>query len=143
MPQNRFDDRCVCQTNDSNISFRENGRSIVFRNPRRDEYYKVRIDGCVITEGERCDDFLYGKEDPYDRYVELKGSDIPHAINQLRSSIIWVKRHCNVGKAIKAYIISKNVAPGYNTKLQAAKKEFNNMGAELIQKERRLETDLY
>ena len=143
MPQNRFDDRCVKCTNDSNIVFSENKRSILFHNTKRLEYYKVRIDGCVITEGNRCDDFLYGNYDPYDRYIELKGSDIPHAIEQIKQSILWVKSHCDVGNSIKAYIVSKNVSPGYNTKLQAAKKEFKEKGAELIQKENRLEVDLY
>jgi len=142
MPQNRFNERCVNYTNDSNIAFSENKRSIVFHNPKRFGYYKVRIDGCVITEGNRCDDFLFG-DDPYDRYIELKGSDIPQAIKQIKQSIIWVKSHCDVGKKIKAYIVSKNVSPGYNTKLQAAKKEFNKNGIELIQKENRLEVDLY
>lgn len=143
MPQNRFNERCVNFTNDSNIAFSENKRSIVFHNPRRLEYYKVRIDGCVITEGIRCDNFLFGEHDHNDRYIELKGGDIPHAIEQIRQSILWVKSHCDVGNSIKAYIVSKNVAPGFNSKLQAAKKEFNEKGAVLIQKEKRLEVDLY
>lgn len=143
MPQNRFNERCVDSTSDSNIAFSENKRSIVFHNPKRVEYFKVRIDGCVITEGERCDNFLFGEYDSFDRYVELKGSDIPHAIDQIRQSILWVKSHCDVGNSIKAYIVSKNVSPGYNSKLQAAKKEFKKYDAELIQKENRLEVDLY
>jgi hypothetical protein len=58
-------------------------------NPRGRRIEKVQVDDCAITEGPRCDwlvllnDMISHEE----IYVELKGSDIHHAVEQLTTTI--------------------------------------------------------
>ena len=58
-------------------------------NPTEREVEKIEVDGCVITEGIRCD-WLVRLNDATSKeeiYVELKGSDVYHAVEQLQASV--------------------------------------------------------
>lgn len=53
------------------------------------EGWKYRVDGYIITEGDKCDALFLSKDgDEYaEVFVELKGSDVDHAITQLEETI--------------------------------------------------------
>src|SRR5947209_8726499 len=58
-------------------------------NPTERRVEQILVDGCAITEGERCD-WLVRLEDATSKteiYIELKGSDVYHAVEQLRATI--------------------------------------------------------
>ena len=58
-------------------------------NPTRRRVEKIQIDDCVIKQGLRCD-WLLRTDDSVskqDIFVELKGSDIEHAVRQLEESL--------------------------------------------------------
>lgn len=135
-------DVCVQPTTDSKIKFEENKRKIIFLNPERLSYKKVQVDGCVINDkGMRCDKLLVSDNENEERYVELKGTDVMHAIDQLEATIqrigeFYGNRH--------AYVISTNVAPAYNTKIQMKAKYFRKKyHSGLLVKEKQLEEALY
>ena len=44
--------------------------------------------GSALLDGEKCDNMLCSDDECEERYVELKGSDVTHAIVQLRTTII-------------------------------------------------------
>lgn len=84
-------ERCINITNASVIKFEEKGKSIVFNNPKRLNYKKVQVDGCTINKGARCDKLLLSEDEREEYFVELKGSDIKHAIEQIESSMSMPK----------------------------------------------------
>lgn len=62
--------------------------------------------------------------------MELKGTDVKHAIEQLRVSIQTIREFTDDRSA---YVVSTNVAPALTTTIQRAKRDFrNNLHAELI-----------
>lgn len=133
---------CVEPTTDSRIKFEENKRKIIFLNPKRMDYKKVQVDECAITDKVtmRCDNLLVSADEHEERYVELKGTEVLHAIDQLEATILRLgefddNRH--------AYVISTNVAPAYTTKIQQKallfKKKYNS---ELLVREKQLEVAL-
>lgn len=84
---------CEQRRSDSKIVFQENKSKITFLNPKKKEILDVKIDGCVFVDNEtlRCDYLLILNTETEDTeveiYVELKGSDISHAVKQLESTI--------------------------------------------------------
>ncbi len=134
---------CIQPTTDSKIKFEENKRKIIFLNPDRKDYKRVQVDGCAIDDKVtlRCDKLLVSADEHEERYVELKGTDVMHAIDQLESTIVRLgefddNRH--------AYVISTNVAPACTTKIQQKalyfKKKYHS---KLVVKEKQLEVVLY
>lgn len=134
---------CIQPTKDSKIKFEENKRKIIFLNPDRKDYKRVQVDGCAIDDKVtlRCDKLLVSADEHEERYVELKGTDVMHAIDQLESTIVRLgefddNRH--------AYVISTNVAPAYTTKIQQKVLQFKRKyNSELVVKEKQLEVVLY
>lgn len=114
-------DACICETTDSQIKFEENKRKVVFQNPQRRSYKCVDVDGCTIKDGIKCDKLLLSADEHEERYVELKGTDVMHAIDQLEETI---KRLGEYDDDRHAYVVSTNVAPAINTKCQAKIKHF-------------------
>jgi len=116
-----IDENCIQKTDDSNIKFEENGKKIVFVNSKKLICHKIQVDGCAIKIGVRCDKLLKvgdlnkeGKE----YYVELKGTDVVHAVDQIYSSIGVLH---NDKSPIEAFIIFSNMSPKFSSKIQLAK----------------------
>ena len=125
---------CVKDCADANIVFEQNRRRVCFYNPNRQICKCVQVDGCAITEGIRCDNMLTSHEERCEYFVELKGTDVKHAIEQLRVSIQTLGEFTDDRSA---YVVSTNVAPALTTTIQRAKRDFrNNLHAELIIKEK-------
>ena len=84
---------------------------------------------------------LLSADEREERYVELKGTDVMHAIDQLEETI---KRLGEYTDNRHAYVISTNVAPAINTKRQAKIKYFKEKYcAELKIQEKQLTVSLY
>lgn len=134
-------ENCIRETTDSQIKFEENKRKIIFMNPQRLPYERVDVDGCTINDGVRCDKLLLSADEREERYVELKGTDVMHAIDQLEETI---KRLGEYTDNRHAYVISTNVAPAIDTKRQAKIKYFKERYcAELKIQEKQLTVSLY
>lgn len=124
MCENCFQDQC-CEfcDNRKDIPFRDKGNKQEYRilNPTQKVICKIRIDDCLITQGNKCDylaikclkndndiliDSLY--------FIELKGSDLKHAINQIEETINHAKikqirnRGCNINARI---VLNKQRSP--------------------------------
>lgn len=51
-----------------------------------------QVDGCIITSGQKCDKLLLSKNPSnlatwFGHFIELKGTDVSHAIDQLETTI--------------------------------------------------------
>ena len=121
----------------------ENQRSFRVENNNQKCICLVTVDGCAITEGIRCDYLYEIYELPKDRqknqkcdpnshpvkiekviYLELKGTDVKHALAQLESTIKFYYQQHKDCKEKEAYIIPSNVHPALTTKIQQAKTKF-------------------
>lgn len=134
---------CIEKTTDSQIKFEERKKKIIFKNPERKECLKIQIDGCAIKEGDKCDNLLKeGKTDQQgtEYYVELKGEDVKHALEQIKRTIQIIH---NDASPIMAFIICTNVSPSLSTRIQQfkvqLKKKYN---ATLTIKERQYECNI-
>lgn len=114
-------DSCVRITTDSIIKFQELRSIIKFHNSQRSLYKKVKVDGGALHEGAKCDNMLCSADEHEERYIELKGSDIPHAIVQLRTTILKLGEHDGNRHS---YVVCTKVAPRITTAIQKAKVEF-------------------
>lgn len=73
----------------------ENGCKHEAKNPDKKAIRQFKVDGEVFPKGhdpERCDWLLLDDTKGNAYYIELKGSDIPHAIEQIESTIREI--HC-------------------------------------------------
>lgn len=119
-----IDENCIQRTEDSNIKFEENGKKIIFVNSNKKICYKIQVDGCAIRSGVRCDKLLKVgdfNKDGKEYYVELKGSDVLHAVDQIYTSI---KMLHNDNSLLEGFIIFSNMSPKFSSKIQMAKARF-------------------
>lgn len=115
--------KCVKETTDSVIKFQEQRSIVRFHNSDRLSYKRVQVDGCALQDGPKCDNMLCSSDEREERYVELKGSDVPHAIEQLRETILKLGEYDDNRHA---YVACTKVAPRITTLIQKAKVEFRN-----------------
>lgn len=83
----KFTKNPIIVLRDKGNSGNKAGPEIRFNNSRRSDITILDVDGCAISGDEiRCD---YGVfvDGEFSSYVELKGSDISHAINQIKNTI--------------------------------------------------------
>lgn len=135
-----IDQACIQYTNASKIKFEENKKKIIFCNTKQKDCLKIQVDGCAIKKGNKCDNLLKeGKRDEEgpEYYVELKGEDVGHALEQIKQTIHTIH---NDHSPMMAFIICTNVSPSLSTKIQQFKSQLKKKyNATLIIKERQLE----
>ena len=126
---------CETENSNSNIvitdSGSKNNRS-KFRldNPQRASIRVVQVDDCAITKGIRCD-YLLILLDGQELYIELKGSDVRHAVEQIVESINQLT--CHQQCTFKWCFIASTRCPINSTEIQILKKKFKkNYNAKLI-----------
>jgi hypothetical protein len=78
-------EECCITNNNKLVVFEETRSKLIIENIDKVEATKVTVDDCEIKEGVRCD-FMYIIKD-LEIYIELKGQDIKHAIEQLEATI--------------------------------------------------------
>ena len=107
-----------CSTKDSNIKFEEQN-----------------VDGGVIpsnTRSARCDKLLVEKSAPLFCFVELKGGDIEHAIEQLEASLKNPKLNPECFQRKLAFVVGKNHFPASSPLIQKGMKKISSLNARLI-----------
>jgi len=103
----------------------ENKRKFIFKNNSNSMVNKVKVDDCYIKKGLRCDYLIELIDSNVVKtvfYIELKGSDINHAIKQIESTLQYCKQiHNDANK--ECYIILSKF-PSSGTSSQILKKKF-------------------
>ena len=117
---------CETVINDSNIVIsdpgsRNNRSKFRLENSKRVSIKVVQVDNCVIKEGIRCD-YLLILPSGQEIYVELKGSNVKHAVEQISRSIDLLS--CNCHPTLKLCFIASTRCPITSTEMQSLKKKF-------------------
>jgi len=116
--------KCNNATKNNIISVSENRRKFIILNNSKFLVNEVKVDGCYILNGAKCD-FLFEVinsklEEVF--YVELKGSDISHAVEQLEATILkCLSIHKDISR--KCFIVASKF-PKSGTSSQVMKKKF-------------------
>ncbi|MDQ3798810.1 MAG: hypothetical protein M3384_05115 [Acidobacteriota bacterium] len=134
-------EECTETKKDSNILLTENRMKMTFRNPNRKVIKVITVDNCAITVGMRCD-YLVVNEKNDEFFVELKGTDIRHACEQLAASIKELSAN-PTQKAKYSFVISSRVRPAIRTTIQNLQVRFkNNFNCRLIVKNQQYEFEI-
>ncbi|WP_159916643.1 hypothetical protein [Flavobacterium urumqiense] len=81
----------------------------------------VRVDGCEINDNSiRCDFMLIAKEIEF--YIELKGQDLEHALEQIKSTINRLSLNIKKGNKISYIICTRS--PMSSSEIQNHKLDF-------------------
>ncbi|WP_287298101.1 hypothetical protein [Moorena sp. SIO2C4] len=120
----RFPD-CEEYKDDNKIVLKENNSKLTFRNPKRDKILLITVDGCAISDDEnkRCD-YALVCSNGVEIYVELKGSKIKHAFEQIESTIKLLSDNPQTIKKW-CFVVSTRV-PKLTTNIQNIKSKFKN-----------------
>ncbi len=117
----RFKKECHEIRKDKRIVLQENKMQFIIDNSQRKAVEIIEVDHCQIKGHQiRCDYMAIINEIEY--YIELKGQDIKHAIEQIEATIkILSLNSKKLNK--KSYIISAR-CPLTSTRIQKLKKDF-------------------
>lgn len=115
---------CSQKRTDAKIAVTENGKTFRLDNQNHREITQVKVDGCLMTDRERCD-YLFEIPPPPQTpapkhrvcYVELKGKNIEKAVDQIKSTMDYTKQkyaeYCK-----EAYVVSSRVPAASPTSQQ-------------------------
>jgi hypothetical protein len=99
----------------SKIKLRENGRQAVFLNPERTAYFVIHVDGELIKNAVACD-YVLAKNGTGEVCVELKGTDVDHAVEQVYATALhWQENGWRFGKIAALIVCTKK--PVFDTKV--------------------------
>ena len=118
---------CRTESSQKIFMFEENKSKLTLENIDQVKSTKIIVDGCEINDKTiRCDYMLIAKGLEF--YIELKGQDLAHAINQIKATIKRLSDNFKI-KNKKAYIICTR-SPLSSTQIQNIKfdllKNFNS-----------------
>ena len=117
---------CNTTTTNKIISVSENRRIFRVKNNSNFTINEVKVDGCYKINGAKCDylfEIIKKTDVSIVFYVELKGSDISHAIEQLEATIQYcISEHKNVNKK-ECYIVASKF-PSSGASSQVLRKKF-------------------
>lgn len=82
------------RSTDSNLKFEENKKMIVFQNPNRRETISYWVDGGMIDDTTivKCDGLFIVLGLNKAVFIELKGVDVKHAIEQIGNTVKMYKK---------------------------------------------------
>jgi len=132
----KIKEKCIEVLKTTKIVCEENKRKVTFINSSNISVTKMRVDGCQIIDGGKCDFLVF--YDDKEHFIELKGSDINHAIKQLIRTIETLgSKDC---KKRISYIISSR-SPLSAAEIQVNRIKFRKkLNSDLIVKNRQYET---
>ena len=89
-------------------------------NLRKTKIRVIQVDDCAIKQGVRCD-YLIILPNEQELYVELKGSNVKHAVEQIATSIQTLTSN---ELTLKLGFIASTRCPINSTEIQILKKKF-------------------
>ncbi len=127
---------CEKFKNDKIIVLSENRSKLTFLNPKPDQIRIIKVDGCAIRDNEtlRCD-YALVCSNGVEIYVELKGSKIKNAVEQIESTIRLLSDSGNLKETKKVcFVVFTHFGPPkLRTDIQNIKSKFKkNYNAKLI-----------
>lgn len=123
MAKNLPFEKCTATSNNKIVVAEERSKQLRIINPKEKRISKIQIDGCLITDDSLKCDYVFEINNPVSKaiYLELKGTDIPHSIKQLKSTLQLLKgKHKKVEKdcIVVCYSVPRTTPKIQNFKLE-------------------------
>ena len=115
------------------ISVSENGKRYILATNNKEESVVYAVDGNIVKTGQRCDKLVLVKKSAKDvtpeqwteSFVELKGVDTKHAIDQLRQTLKKTIFKHPSNDDVRARIVAQSFPSNKsNPTMEKAKQEF-------------------
>lgn len=113
-PKDSIEQSGVC----SSVICKENGRCFSLINNSKYFIQKIRVDGKLIKNGNKCDYAIdVSKQENTEKIflIELKGSDLSHACKQIHETYNFFKTKYKSNQYIFRIIVSKFKKPELNS----------------------------
>ena len=95
---------CRRESNQKLFVYQENKSKLTLQNNDQVSSISIKVDGCEINDSSiRCDFMHIAKEIEF--FIELKGQDIEHAVNQIINTINRLSSDIRA-KEKRSYIVS-------------------------------------
>jgi len=116
---------CVEFSNVTSLHINEHGVGATFINLRRKELRKVQYDGCYNRRAGRGQaDYIVGFDRAIDVIVELKGSDLKHAVSQVTDTLEdWAENEIRFPKIV-CLIVYGHTFPKMTSRIGVIEREF-------------------
>lgn len=112
---------CRTSSNRKIFVYEEKRSKLILENTNQIDSISVKVDGCEINDGSiRCDFLHIANEIEY--FIELKGQDLEHALEQIKSTITKLSSNPKTGKKVSYIICTRS--PMSSSKIQNHKLEF-------------------
>lgn len=110
---------CTQITNKKIMPFKEQKSSLIINNQKSRDVEIHQIDGCIITNGVRCDWMVVDVATKKEIYIELKGTDLDHAFVQIKETIQQLTKD---PKKLKSALIICTRSPMSSSQIQIMQK---------------------
>ncbi len=115
-----------------NLSLKEQRTEYRLRFGNRRTCVAYQVDGNIITEGNKCDYLVLAKQDENPQnnnwkaiFIELKGTDVEHALEQLDASMSNGElKHGSINERHARIVAKSFPSSKSNPKFEAAKRTF-------------------
>lgn len=74
------------------VSDKKSATKYMLDNNSRLHHSLYRVDGALITDGNKCDYLLINCENKRAYFIEIKGSDLNHAIDQIDAALTTLRK---------------------------------------------------
>jgi hypothetical protein len=113
---------CVNVHREREFRVAEQKSVVIFSNPEQREIQQIDVDGCVFKpgDGERCDWLLVINGNNMSIYIELKGSDVDKAVQQLSETQARLPDYV---RRKRIWIVSYSGKPRHTTTLQVLSRD--------------------
>jgi hypothetical protein len=119
------DRQCIEFTSRTSLHISEEGIGATFRNPRRKELRKVTYDKCYFQalKGGRAD-YIVGYDRKIDVIIELKGSDLRHAQDQVSETLERWRTDTIHFETIVCLIVFGHTYPRMTSRIGSMERDF-------------------
>lgn len=97
---------CVENHKKREFAIKEKKRTARFNNPQVVRVEQAKVDGCLVKDGKKCDHYV--SADGRVWYVELKGSDNAHGVEQIFSTMKFFRQK-HAGLKLIGVIVSAKI----------------------------------
>ena len=135
-------DECIEECDALTVFVEDQGVRANFANPRRRSIRKIKYDGCFNKNpNELKADYIVGQPKTLDVIVELKGSDLKHARDQVESTLEkWRKSPIRFGRIVCVIVFGRisgkkrkvGQIPRVNSVIQTLRREFLRINRTLL-----------
>jgi hypothetical protein len=131
--------RCIELLSHSKIKVHDKGTNVsaVFLNPERRIVQRIRMDGCMVPAGQTAADFLVSLPSIIDVIVELKGTDLRRAFEQVEATVEFLEHRRKIQKKppnspLTSILIVCSEFPSKNPRIQRKRDTLGKRGFHLL-----------